>query len=78
MKSNLAREPESLSYRLESTPGSHVAHVVWTGASVARAAGLLRVNLDGDGEETDARTTAEKVASPTTSSITAARPRRPT
>lgn len=60
VKSNLAREPESLSYRLESTPGSHVAHVVWTGASVHDAAGLLRVNLDGDGEETDARTTAER------------------
>ena len=33
---------------------------MWTGASVHDAAGLLRVNLDGEGEESDARTTAER------------------
>ena len=51
VKSNLAREPESLTYRLESAPGTDVARVVWTGTSVHDAAGLLR-NSDGeDGDE---------------------------
>jgi putative DNA primase/helicase len=60
IKSNLAREPESLSYRLESTPGSHVAHVVWTGASTHDAAGLLRTGFDDEGEGSDARSSAER------------------
>ena len=60
IKSNLARESDSLSYRLESTPGSHVAQVVWTGASAHDAAGLLRFPLDGDEDGGDARSVAEK------------------
>jgi len=56
VKSNLAREPESLSYRLESAPGSDVARVVWTGASTLDAAGLLRSDRDegDDRSEVDA------------------------
>lgn len=50
VKSNLAREPESLSYRLEETPGMSVAHVVWTGASALDASSLLRSN-DEDGDD---------------------------
>ena len=57
VKSNLARDPESLSYRLEGAPDSHVAHVVWTGASTHDAAGLL-CGAEGDGEEPDGRTNA--------------------
>lgn len=50
VKSNLAREPESLTYRLEG-PIDGVAHVVWTGASVHSAAALLQT----DREDTDDR-----------------------
>lgn len=42
VKSNLAKEPESLSYRLESAPGSDVAHVVWTGVSSHDAFALIQ------------------------------------
>lgn len=52
IKSNLAREPESLAYRLESAPGTDVARVVWLGASHLDASGLLR---DGDNDEADDR-----------------------
>lgn len=41
IKSNLAAEPPSLSYRLESAPGTHVARVVWCGESKHAAASLL-------------------------------------
>jgi hypothetical protein len=51
VKSNLAREPESLSYRLESAPDSHVAHIVWTGASTHDAAALLKFTSDHDDDE---------------------------
>lgn len=47
IKSNLAAEPPSLSYRLESAPGSHVARVVWCGESQHAAAALLS-NHDPD------------------------------
>ena len=57
VKSNLAREPESLTYRRQSAPGTDVARVVWTGTSVHDAAGLLRT-AEGEGEEGTARTTA--------------------
>jgi hypothetical protein len=53
VKSNLAREPESLCYRLEAAPDSDVAHVVWTGTSAHDAAGLLR-NV-GDDDQDDRR-----------------------
>jgi hypothetical protein len=42
VKANLAAEPSSLTYRLESAPGSHVARVVWGEASQHSAADLLR------------------------------------
>jgi hypothetical protein len=48
VKSNLAEQPPSLSYRLESAPGSHVARVVWGEASQHSAADLLRT---GDPQE---------------------------
>jgi AAA domain len=49
VKSNLAREPESLTYRLESAPGGDVARVVWTGSTGLDAASLLRT--DGEDDE---------------------------
>lgn len=51
IKSNLAREPESLSYRLASAPGHDVARVEWVGASNHNASTLLAV----DREDTDER-----------------------
>lgn len=48
IKSNLAEQPPSLTYRLESAPGSHVARVVWGNASPHSAADLLRI---GDPQE---------------------------
>ena len=51
VKSNLAREPESLSYRLQGDPDSGVARVVWTGASTHDAAGLLRNAGDDDQDD---------------------------
>ncbi|MGH3785862.1 MAG: AAA family ATPase [Pseudonocardiaceae bacterium] len=42
VKSNLAAQPPSLTYRLESAPGSDVARVVWGEASQHSAADLLR------------------------------------
>lgn len=56
IKSNLAREPESLTYRLESAPGTDVARIVWTGVSAHDAAGLLRTERDDndDRHEVDA------------------------
>lgn len=51
VKSNLAREPESLSYRLESAPGTDVARVVWLGGSAHTAQTLLSVVLDRDDEQ---------------------------
>ncbi|MGH3798043.1 MAG: AAA family ATPase [Pseudonocardiaceae bacterium] len=48
VKANLALEPPSLTYRLESAPGSHVARVVWGEASQHSAADLLR---SGDPQE---------------------------
>jgi hypothetical protein len=50
VKSNLAREPDSLTYRLESAPDSDVARVVWTGTSTHDAAALL-VGGTEDGDE---------------------------
>ncbi|HET9255760.1 MAG TPA: AAA family ATPase [Pseudonocardiaceae bacterium] len=41
IKANLAEQPPSLTYRLESAPASHVAHVVWGEASPHSAADLL-------------------------------------
>jgi hypothetical protein len=48
VKANLAVEPPSLTYRLESAPGSDVARVVWGDASQHSAADLLRT---GDVQE---------------------------
>lgn len=52
VKSNLARTPESLSYRLEGAPGLDVARVVWTGTSTHDAAGLLQP-VESDDERRD-------------------------
>lgn len=48
VKSNLAAEPPSLTYRLESAPGSDVARVVWGEASEHSAADLLRTSDPGE------------------------------
>lgn len=48
VKNNLAPEPPSLTYRLESAPGSHVARVVWGEASEHSAEDLLRPGETGE------------------------------
>lgn len=54
VKSNLAAEPASLNYRLESAPGTHVARVEWCGESQHAAAALLSMpGNDEDREERD-------------------------
>lgn len=52
-KMNLAEEPPSLSYVLESAPGSHVARVAWGEASPHSAADLLRPVDDDEHDERD-------------------------
>jgi hypothetical protein len=52
VKNNLARAPESLSYRLEESTNPDVARVVWLGSSTHTAAGLLDT---GNGEFDDRR-----------------------
>lgn len=55
VKSNLAEQPPSLTYRLESAPGSHVARVVWGEASPHSAADLLRTGgAEDDRSDRDA------------------------
>jgi hypothetical protein len=58
VKNNLAPEPPSLSYRLESAPGSQVARVVWAGESQRVAAELLRAP-ESDDERSDRDEAAE-------------------
>lgn len=57
VKSNLAVQPDSLTYRLESASGSHVARVVWGEASQHSAADLLRT---GDAQEDHSERDAAK------------------
>ncbi|WP_414944539.1 AAA family ATPase [Amycolatopsis sp. cmx-11-32] len=53
-KNNLAPTPPSLTYRLESTPDSHVARVVWGGESTHRAGELLNLTTEEAVERNDA------------------------
>jgi hypothetical protein len=56
-KCNLAVEPPSLKYRLESVPGTDVARVAWYGESSPYSAQQLldaKTDEDDDGEEVDA------------------------
>jgi AAA domain len=48
IKNNLAAEPPSLTYRLEATPDSDAARVVWGEASQHSAADLLRTANTGE------------------------------
>lgn len=52
-KSNLAKMPPSLAYRLVSAPGSHVARVDWCGESEHGAAALLSAAPDSQPGERD-------------------------
>lgn len=52
-KSNLAQTPASLTYRLESAPDSHVAHIVWGGESTHTADSLLSSEDGEDRSERD-------------------------
>ncbi|GAA3565858.1 hypothetical protein GCM10022222_57080 [Amycolatopsis ultiminotia] len=53
-KNNLAQMPSSLTYRLESTPDSHVAKVVWYGESAHQASELLTTTTEEASEQSDA------------------------
>lgn len=53
VKSNLAEMPGSLSYRLESAPGTDVARAAWQATSAHGAAALLRTGDDAGQSERD-------------------------
>jgi hypothetical protein len=57
-KNNLAPMPPSLAYRLEATPDSHVAHIVWVGECPRSAGDLLRTDQDTE-DHTDRDEAAE-------------------
>lgn len=54
-KNNLAPIPPSLTYRLESAPGSHVARVVWGAESQHSATALLSTHNDATEDGDDIR-----------------------
>jgi hypothetical protein len=60
-KSNLAKMPDALAYRLVTDDRHGVARVVWDGATGHTAADLLRVRRDDPDDQAPARSEAEEV-----------------